>query len=183
MYVGWVEGKMARFEQSERGITVVEILVTLAIASVLIGLALPAFNGMMAQRALRSEANEFILSVQLARSEAARRGTNVSVQARDASDDANEWGAQGWCVVLGDGGACPGNVNELQTFPTPGTNTFDGKNDVDTLTFNPRGLLVAGVEQQLMLCDPDETTDPGRLFRVSLVGRVSADIDSDCVFP
>ena len=65
----------------QRGITIIEIMVTLAIAAVLIGLAVPAFNGFVAQRALTAQVNDFLVSVQYARSEAGRRGATVSVQA------------------------------------------------------------------------------------------------------
>src|SRR5262245_16509306 len=84
----------------QRGITIIEIMVTLAIAAVLIGLAVPAFNGFVAQRTLTAQVNDFLVSVQYARSEAGRRGATVSVQAVNAGGAANEWGP-GWCVVVG----------------------------------------------------------------------------------
>src|SRR4051812_20867359 len=99
----------------QRGITIIEIMVTLAIASVLIGLAVPAFNGFVAQRALTAEVNDFLVTIQYARSEAGRRGTTVSVQAVDPSAAANEWGP-GWCVVVGNPGACPNDGTELRDF-------------------------------------------------------------------
>jgi type IV fimbrial biogenesis protein FimT len=171
---------MKRFDK-QRGITIVEIMVTLAVAAVLIGLALPAFNGLMAQRALRSQANDLILAVQLARSEATRRGENVSVQAVDASDDTNEWGP-GWCVVRLNPGNCPNNANELRRFAALGANTLDGADDVETLTFNARGLLVTGGDEDdriLDLCDPDDEIDPGRRITINLIGRVDSN-DRDC---
>lgn len=150
-------------------------MVTLAVAAVLIGLALPAFNGFLAQRAMRSDANAFILATQLARSEATRRNANVSVTAVDASDNANEWGP-GWCIVLGNGGA--GCAANLQTFPAVPRGTLDGP--VSSLTFNARGLLVgAAADLTFSLCNDDEDIDPGRTIRVSLIGRVSA-IDLVC---
>jgi len=167
------------FLKPQCGITIVEIMVTLAVASVLIGLAMPAFNGLMAQRALRSQANDFILAVQLARSEATNRGLNVSVQAADASDDANEFGLGGWCVVTGNGGACPGGATELRTFGALNGNTMNGLADLATLTFNSRGLLLDNADRTLELCDTDENVDPGRTLSVTLIGRVSFE-DLEC---
>ncbi len=109
--------KVIRFAPArQRGITIIEIMVTLAIAAVLIGLAVPAFNGFVAQRALTAQVNDFLVAVQYARSEAGRRGTYVSVQALNAANAANEWGP-GWCVVVGNAPvACPNDGTQLRDF-------------------------------------------------------------------
>jgi type IV fimbrial biogenesis protein FimT len=170
---------MSNGHARQRGLTIVEIMVTLAVAAVLIGLALPAFNGFLAQRALSSQTNALIVAVQYARSEATRRNTAVSVQAADASDNANEWGLGGWCVVVGDPGNCPADDTvRLRSFPASTRSTLDAT--VSTLTFNARGLLV-GVAGDLTfnLCDNDDDIDPGRAIRISPIGRVSA-IELDC---
>src|SRR5262245_54118381 len=68
-----VNDEMDRLDASRnRGFTIVEIMVTLAVAAVLLGLALPAYNGFMAQRRLTSEVNDFLVAVQYARSEATK---------------------------------------------------------------------------------------------------------------
>jgi type IV fimbrial biogenesis protein FimT len=169
----------------QRGITIIEIMVTLAIASVLIGLALPAFNGFVAQRTLTAEVNDFLVAIQYARSEAGRRGTSVSVQAVDASGAANEWGP-GYCVVLGNPGVCPNDGTELRDFPTLGANRLNGVNAFDgvaTLTFNARGLMIAPtVAGTFQLCNPNEHL--GREVSLNTIGRVSSKqpliADLDC---
>ena len=69
------------------GLTIVELMVTLAVAAILIGLAVPAFNSFIIQRGLTAETNDFMVAVQYARSEAGRRGSSVSVQAQNAGDN------------------------------------------------------------------------------------------------
>ena len=159
----------------QRGITIIEIMVTLAIASVLIGLAVPAFNGFVAQRALTAQVNDFLVSVQYARSEAGRRGATVSVQAVNAAAAANEWGP-GWCVVVGTPGACPNDGTQLRDFTALGANTLDGVGGLDgvaTLAFNSRGLLIApAVAGTFNLCNPREHV--GREISISVIGRVSS---------
>ncbi|MDH3642183.1 MAG: GspH/FimT family pseudopilin, partial [Gammaproteobacteria bacterium] len=94
------------------GFTVVELMVTLAIAAVLFGFAIPAFDDLMNQRRATTRINQFVLAVNYARSEAAKLGGIVSIQSSDASDNGNEWGV-GYCVVAGN----PGNCNTpLQVF-------------------------------------------------------------------
>ena len=159
----------------QRGLTVIELMVTLAVAAVLIGLAVPAFNGLVAQRTLTAQVNDFLVSVQYARSEAGRRGATVSVQAVNAGAAANEWGP-GWCVVLGTPGACPNDGTALRVYSSLGANTLDATGALDgvgTLAFNSRGLLLAPAAAGVLnLCNPQE--DVGRAISVSLIGRVSS---------
>ena len=162
----------------QTGLTIVEIMVALAVASILIGLALPAFNNFIAQRSLTAQVNDFMVALQYARSEAGRRGTTVSVQANDPSSPTDEWGP-GWCVVVGGAGACDGT--ELRLFPTTGANTLDGTGAMDgvaTLTFNSRGLLTNGVGGAFDLCRAGETV--GRRVVISTIGRVSSQPKTDC---
>jgi type IV fimbrial biogenesis protein FimT len=157
--------------RKERGFTVVELMVTLAIAAVLMALAAPAFNGFVAQRRLTSQVNDFMVAVQYARSEAGKRGALVTLQSRDAGDDANEWG-EGYCVVVGNPGDC---ANALRTFDPIGNSTLDAGgalDSIDRLTFNPRGLLVGAGAGTVDLCDPAEGR--GRRVSISLVGRVAS---------
>ena len=156
----------------QRGITIIEIMVTLAIASVLIGLAIPAFNAFVAQRTLTAQVNDFLVAVQYARSEAGRRGAAVSLQAQNAAAAGNEWGP-GWCVVVGTPGACPNDGTELRTFNSLGSNTLDGAGALDgiaTLTFTSRGLPSA--TGTLNLCNPREHV--GRELSISAIGRISS---------
>ena len=154
-----------------RGLTVIELLVSLAVAAVLIGLALPAFQNFVAQRTLTTQVNDFVIAVTLARSEAARRRGVVSVQAINPSNG-NEWGG-GWCVTVGQPGDC---ANPLRMFPALGDNTMNatgGLQAIDELPFNARGLMTLNVAGAIDLCDPD--IDPGRRITVSVIGRVNAD--------
>jgi len=161
----------------QRGFTIVEAMVALAIAAVLMGLALPAFNGFIAQRNLTTQVNDFMVAVQFARSEAGNRGTTVSVQALDAADNANEWGP-GWCVVVGVPGDCDA---ALRSFAALGDSTLDATGALDglaTLSFNARGLLVGAGAGTLELCNPE--TERGRRVSISFVGRVSSE-EMDCI--
>ncbi|MEM7217894.1 MAG: GspH/FimT family pseudopilin [Pseudomonadota bacterium] len=154
-----------------RGFTLLELIVALAVASILIGIAIPAFNGFVAQTNLTRAANTFAGAIAYARSESTRRGGVVSLQAQ-AGDSDDEWGA-GYCVVVGTPGDCSA---PLQSFDAADRAALDGigaLNDVSTLSFNARGLLTLGQAGTLELCSDDELENPGRLIDISLIGRVS----------
>lgn len=156
------------------GFTIIELMVTLAIGAVLIGFALPAFNGFISQRQITTTVNDFVLAMNYARSEAARLGGAVTVQAISAADTENEWGP-GFCVVQGTPGDCTGVTlrSFADGYADGAINGLDALDGVAAFTFNSRGLMTAGAAGQLSVCATDVATDPGRTLTVTAIGRVS----------
>lgn len=64
--------------KTEQGITLVELVVTLSIASILIAIAVPSYRNLVASNRLSTTANDYIASLADARLEAIRR--NVPMQ-------------------------------------------------------------------------------------------------------
>lgn len=58
---------------SGRGFTLVELMVVLAVLALMIGIGVPAFNGIIQRNRLAAAANEFVSALQTARMEAVRR--------------------------------------------------------------------------------------------------------------
>ena len=149
----------------------------MAIAAILIGVGLPAFNGFIVQQRLTSSANGFAGAVAFARSESTRRGATVSLQALGA-DNNNEWG-EGYCVVLGNPGDC---ADPLRLYDPAELATINGQGNLDgvsTLSFNSRGLFTLGASGQLDLCSTDTLEDPGRQLDISVIGRLNIS-ELDC---
>jgi len=61
------------------GFSLFELLSTLVLAGVLLALAVPSFRTLLQDARLTSDVNAFVLAVQLARSEVAKRGRTVVV--------------------------------------------------------------------------------------------------------
>jgi type IV fimbrial biogenesis protein FimT len=61
------------------GFTLWELVWTLGIAGLLLGVGVPAFTGVVLDARRTADVNAFVLAVQLARSEAAKRGRTVIV--------------------------------------------------------------------------------------------------------
>lgn len=79
-----------------KGFTLLELMVTLFIASILFAVAIPSFKQMSARNRLVTYANDLIASVNFARSEAVRRGAPVSIcHTDDGATCSGSW-SDGW---------------------------------------------------------------------------------------
>ncbi|MEK7344302.1 MAG: GspH/FimT family protein [Pseudomonadota bacterium] len=85
-----------------RGFTLLEALVVLALLGILVSLAAPAMTDLRARHQVQAQAEGFLGSLVLARSEALRRQQRVSlcVQAANHSCDASDHWQQGWLVFV-----------------------------------------------------------------------------------
>jgi len=150
-----------------RGFTLLELVMTITVASILIAAAVPSFNFMIQTNRLTTQANEFSTTVNLARSESIKRGQNIIV----ASNSGTNWG-NGWTLSV----AATGEV--LRRTPAmEGTSTFtSGSNG--SVTFDSRGFSTLGAEESLTLCNSSLTK--GRRIRIAVTGRISVQEISPC---
>jgi type IV fimbrial biogenesis protein FimT len=97
------------------GATLLELMVTVSVAGVLVGAAVPAFLDFSVRNRIVSYSNEFIGTVNLARSEAIRRGATVSIcHSNDNSTCSGTW-SDGWIVFVNTDGDSPAAVDAGET--------------------------------------------------------------------
>lgn len=86
------------------GLTLIELLVTIAIAAILAGLAAPSFRELLASNRLKSQASALLSSLLLARGEAIKRNGRVTLckSADGAACTADGGWEQGW-IMFADG--------------------------------------------------------------------------------
>lgn len=150
-----------------RGLTLIELMVTLVIIGITLGVAVPSFQGMTIRNRIATETNEFLMAINYARSEALKVGGEVSIQLADPSDSNNEVGP-GYCVVDGNpAGNCVPPV--IRSFDgVTGNMTMNAVNDWTSIQFDSLGGLATGPWVDMDLCHPDQ---PGRRVRINLIGR------------
>jgi prepilin-type N-terminal cleavage/methylation domain-containing protein len=83
------------------GFTLVELMITVAIAAILITVAAPSFTGLLSSNSAKSAAERFANTSAYARSEAVTRSAKVTICSRltDSTCGGLDWSA-GWIVFL-----------------------------------------------------------------------------------
>lgn len=154
--------------KANSGFTLVELLIVMAIAAILAFIAVPNFWQFIQNTRSTTQANELVTAMNLARSEASKRGALVEVCASTDQQncDGNDW-TDGWIVrVLDD----PDAVLRVWD-PLPDTTQTDQRNGGTDLVFSPRGEANEAWELDLWVegCAGEHL----RRIRVHLAGRPS----------
>ena len=152
-----------------RGFTILELMVTLTVLGILLGVAVPSFSTFVQNSRVTSQTNELVSALNLARSEAIRRGGTATVEAVSASGFAG-----GWCVHVGSGCADTGNV--LRVYPA--MTRLAVESSATSITFDSRGARRAPAAASVTVTiEPDdcETGAAGRARRleIALTGRIT----------
>lgn len=116
-------------QKSNRGFTLIELMVVVTILAVLVTVAVPSFQQYQASQAVRSAAADLVSAMNFARSEAVKRNANVVVSA-------NETWNGGWLVKLG--------TTTLRKFSAHASVEVDS--DVTSLTYSGNGRAGAAAD-------------------------------------
>jgi type IV fimbrial biogenesis protein FimT len=139
-------------ERKIRGFTLIELMVTVAVLAVLAALAAPSFRQLLAAQSVRTTGYDIVGDLVLARSEAVKRGENVTM-----TPVTSDWAA-GWSVnvastseVLGAQGRV-GNGVQFTVAPTVITFDRNGRTSVSTVV--RFGLYDGAANRRCISLDP-----------------------------
>ena len=182
------------------GFTLVELMITLAIAGILVAVGIPSFNSTISDSRLTSYANEFVTALNLARSEAIKRGIQVTVRRKGEDSDAGKW-ESGWDVFVDINGdedlddeteSTPCEINDilnsdgslkedclLKTHDAlpPGYTLRTGDSTYeDYAAYSSSGLSTVVVGDTFKLCSGSGSAMPQRTITLNATGRPRVDV-------
>lgn len=159
-------------ESGNKGFTLIELIVTVSIASVLAVVAVPSFTQFIDESRDRAVVHKLIKSLVAARSEAVVRAAPVSLSAIDGNW-ANGW--LSWVDTDGNGSYDDGEAIQKSTVVSDGAAiTGDrGGTAVNTIAFSRDGFLNDAAAIVISYRTSPEYCSRDRNISVSLTGQVS----------
>lgn len=163
------------------GVTLIELMVGIALLSILASLAVPSFRAMMARRAASSAAELLVGDLRFARTEALKRLQTVTVcQSSDGTSCSNAQGGwrSGWIVFIDAGAVGTVNVGDqilrVQAQPQSiATIQNNPVNDRIAITYQATGLARSADQSFFVTPSGTVPTNAVRLVCTSIVGRPS----------
>ena len=133
------------------GFTLVELMITLAVLVVLLAVAVPSMQEFTANNQLAATKSNFAAALALSRTEAAKRGRVVVLQALGNGSSGNEF-ANGWEIAVDDDG--DGTVGSSETRVRKSALALEKikLSGAATVSFRATGALVGTTAQVFTLC-------------------------------
>ncbi|MEK7323142.1 MAG: GspH/FimT family pseudopilin [Pseudomonadota bacterium] len=159
----------------QHGFTLVEAMITLAIAAILFAWAVPSLQDFIIRNRMSTEVNTFVTSLYVARSESVKRLRNVGIcpapaGATTCAGDTN-WN-QGWIVIADTDGAAGFNTGDTilqQNSALP--SNFQITNTLVSITYQPNGRVAPLNNTTFTFDNCDEMANSRAVF-VATTGRV-----------
>ena len=162
--------------KKHHGFTLVELMITLAIAAIVMSIAVPSFNTTIQNSRITTQTNEMVSAINLARMEAIHRGTTVSLCA--SSDQSSCSGSNDWSVgwIVYEDSVSAGTTTTVSEVirvwsALKGSPSLTASNNATFIRYQANGTLGATrtLTHEISGC----TDTQKRVISISAAGRVS----------
>ena len=163
--------------RSVKGFTLVELLVTLAVLGILVLIGIPNMRAIIQNNRIATLTNDLLSDINLARSEALKRATNVGIcmsSAGIACDGASWTGGRMVFADTNNNQAFDAGEPVLRAREAMASTTLTTAEVPNPLIFNARGIIAnTTTDVSYSLCD-DRGTSKGRSIKIKLLGQTSS---------
>lgn len=163
-----------------RGFTLVELMVTLMVLAILLGVAVPSFRDAALGSRLTAYANDLVASAQVARSEAIKRNQDITLCASAGGAACDEGGAwEGGWIVRTEGGT----VLQRQPPLSDGFRVTETTGNLSELVFP--ATVVGVTRASFTVCRGSPIGKQERVVNISVSGNASVTrtTEADCPEP
>lgn len=194
--------------KTQRGLTLIELMVVLAVAAILLTMGIPQFQDTIKRNRVLTHQHDLLAAIKSARREAVDRGdlgANGVVTICGYSSDRvcttdGDW-SRGWIVFVDNGAGTSSDAGDetidaneqvLKVYTYSGTNTVRAVNSqniaVPSISFNSKGQALnpaaQGVNATIRICEVSNEERYARALVIGASGRVgrSFDLNGDGVF-
>lgn len=173
-----------------KGFTLIELMVTISIAAITMTMAIPSFIDTIRSNRLTATANEFVAALNFARSEAVKRGQQVTITRisttaaqwesgwdvfvdSDTSNAFNDDGDANLCETNGDGSPAEDCLLRTHAALNNGITmrTSTGTNYQNFAAYSISGASKNHVGETFRLCSSDNDTSKSRGIIMNFMGR------------
>jgi type IV fimbrial biogenesis protein FimT len=152
----------------------VELMVTISVMVIVLAVATPSMTQLAASNQVAGAKSAFASTIALARTEAARRGQTVMIQAESGGAVGNEF-ANGWSVYVDSDGSGAVNAGDLLLRKFEAPNYQVRLHGSALVKFQPTGYVVGGATVDYTIC---RTSGSVNGFKVSVLPSGIADVSA-----
>lgn len=161
------------------GFSLIELLVTVTLMSIALSLAVPSYKSMLANNRSAAEVNRFLAAINIARSEAVKRGIPIGLCARtqprtipESCSGSSDW-STGWILFTdnsGTSGVFDGSDALLYAWDAP-----DGNPTVSSVSASIQYLPTGDMKSATTFSYyfPGCQGDQKRVINISMTGRAA----------
>jgi type IV fimbrial biogenesis protein FimT len=165
--------------KKQSGFSLVELLITLAVAAIIMSVGVPSFRSMTQNNRAATQTNQLVTAFNTARSESVKRGDEVTVcaSADQATCSASSNWATGWILFADAGGTAgvfdAGTDTLIKVWPALGGNTVLTSSSADSFVqYEGNGRITNAAQVGFTLSVPGCTGNNVRNIQISIQGRV-----------
>ncbi len=157
-------------------------MIVVAIAAILLAVAAPSFNGVIARSNIESLQDQFSRAVVMARTEAASRGERVTLCPPGCTG--SDW-RDGWIVVIGDPTAATPDFEEIAAFQNkpnyPLAVKIEGGALAERITFDEQGYNADDQRYLFGVCEKEANPQYQQGVMVEFSGRVTRTLTKEAL--